>query len=559
MKTFQLPAQLDHRPPTMGLAGMAATSQPLATLAAVDVLRSGGSAVDAAIAANAVLSLLEPHMCGPGGDLFALVFDPRTGALDGLNASGRAPLAQSRAQLQSSLGAARTMPARGPFSVTSPGAVAGWSALHERYGRLPWAQLFAPAIRLAENGFAVGARSSLWWRRAAAEITAEAREHPGTAGFEAVFGLRGGPQPGERRDNPGMASLYRQLAAEGTALFRAGPVVDAIVHTVRVAGGTFDAADLGAVTAEWTSPLSIAYRGCTVHALPPNGQGLSLLQMLGMLECLPATRDGTQMDADWWHVYLEAKKLAFADRARWFADPDFAEIPCDSLLSPAYLARRLEHIDMTRAADDATPGEVHVPESDTTYLAVADADGVMVSLIQSLFTPFGSGLVVPGFGFALQSRASGFSLQDGHPNVYAPGKRPFHTIMPGFVTHEGQALMALGAIGGDMQPQAQAQILARLLVEGCDVQRAGAAPRLRHLGGLTPTGLREPTPGTVLYEAEFNPDLIEELRHRGHTLAPLADPVGSFVGGYQGIIRNPDGHALWGGSDHRLDGCALGF
>lgn len=559
MKSFRLPPSLDYRPPAMGARGMAATSQPLATLAAVDLLREGGTAVDAAIAANAVLSVTEPHMCGPGGDLFAMVWDPAHREVVGLNASGRSPLGLGLAEMRRAVGSESTIPLRGPLTLTAPGAVAGWAALHARFGAKPWARLFAPAIALAAEGFAVGARSSLWWRRAVEEMVGGDFELQSYAAFRRGFGAKGGPEPGHLRVNPGLAALYRRLGAEGPESFRRGPVVEAMLTASRTAGGFLEQADFDAISADWTPPLTMEYRGCTVHALPPNGQGLSLLQILGMLEIVAPDAGRGEMDAHWWHLYLEAKKLAFADRARWFADPAFATTPCETLLSPDYLAARAGLIDPDRAARDATPGDVRVPASDTTYLAVADSAGCMVSLIQSLFSPFGSYLVADPFGFALQSRASGFSLVDGHPNVYAPGKRPFHTIMPGFVTRQGEGLLALGAIGADMQPQAQAQILARILAEGRDVQRAGALPRMRHQGGALPTGQGLPLPGEIYHEAGYDPGLLEELRRRGHLLLPLTDSVRSFTGGYQGIMRDPGEGVWWGGSDHRLDGCALGF
>ena len=559
MKSFRLPPSLSHRPPAIGAHGMAATSQPLATLAAVELLREGGSAVDAAIAANAVLSVTEPHMCGPGGDLFAMVWDPARRELTGLNASGRAPLGLSLGEMRRSVGSTGQVPPRGPLSLTTPGVVAGWAALHARFGVKPWAQLFAPAVALASKGFAVGARSSLWWRRAVEEVSGNLPGEADYSAFRERFATEGGPEPGQRCANPGLAALFHRLGDEGPESFRRGPVVEAMLTASRAAGGFLDQADFDAAAADWMTPLTMRYRGCTVHALPPNGQGLSLLQILGMLEIVAPDSSAGELDAGWWHLYLEAKKLAFADRARWFADPAFAATPCEALLSADYLATRAGLIDPRRAATDATPGHVRVPASDTTYLAVADSAGRMVSLIQSLFSPFGSYLVAEPFGFALQSRASGFSLVEGHPNIYAPGKRPFHTIMPGFVTRQGEGLLALGAIGADMQPQAQAQILARILAEGRDVQSAGALPRMRHQGGPLPTGAGSPLPGEVFHESGFAPDLIEELRRRGHLLSPVTDPIGSFTGGYQGIMRDPERGVWWGGSDHRLDGCALGF
>lgn len=538
---------------------MVATSQPLASLAARDTLVAGGSAVDAAIAANAVLAVVEPHMCGPGGDLFALVWDPSTRALAGLNGSGRSPRGLDLATLRAGLGGRTAIPARGPWTVTAPGAVAGWAALHGRFGRLPWASLFHAAIAVARDGFAVGARTSLWWARAVHEIAPE-RELTGRLhGFNHTFLQHGAaPRAGHAMRNPGMARLFEALAADGAGGFYAGEVAAALVRMVGESGGHLSRADLESTQAEWIAPLATDYRGYRVHALPPNGQGLSVLQMMNILREFPASAEGPR-DPRWWHLFLEAKKLVFADRARYYADPAFASIPIDALLSQAYAAQRAALIDPRRARADQTPGTVAVPASDTTYLTIADESGQMVSLIQSLFVPFGSALVVPEFGFALQSRGSGFALRDGHPNVYAPGKRPFHTIMPGFVTRDGAPLLSFGAIGGDMQPQAQVQILARILDGGCDVAQGGALPRMRHLGGTGPNGIEDSPLGIGCYEPQLPGEVVAELIRRGHALQPVHDPVSGFVGGYQGIMRDPATGAYWGSSDHRLDGVALGL
>lgn len=545
-------------PPAIGRRGMVATSQPLATQAGLALLRAGGTAVDAAIGANAVLAVTEPHMCGPGGDLFAMVWDPHTRELRGLNGSGRSPRGQSLAALRG-LAGGPCLPARGPLTVTTPAAVAAWAALHSRHGRLPWRTLFADAIAIARDGFAVGVRTSASWTHAAREIVADTALAPHLDGFRQVFlGVAGPPAPGATRANPGLARLFSAIAADGPAGFYGGEVAAALLRTVTAAGGRFAAADLDDARADWVVPLATDFRGARVHVLPPNGQGLCVLQMLDMLSALPWATESPDPSA-WWHAFLEVKKLAFADRARYYADPDAARVPVSALLSRAYAERRAAAVDPALASGDHTPGDVAVPAGDTTYLAVADAEGGMVSLIQSLFVPFGSALVVPEFGFALQSRGSGFSLQDGHPNVYAPAKRPFHTIMPGFVTRDGEAWLSFGAIGGDMQPQAQVQILHALLDLGCDVREAGARARVRHYGGASPNGAVVPGAGTVQYEAELSEAVTAGLRRRGHTLMPIGDPVAGFAGGYQGIMRMPDILAWWGASDPRLDGCALGY
>ncbi|MGD9600629.1 MAG: gamma-glutamyltransferase family protein [Gammaproteobacteria bacterium] len=559
MTAFDADTDFARRPPAIGRRGMVATSQPLATAAGRDVLAAGGSALDAAIAANAVLAVTEPHMCGPGGDLFAMVWDPAARRLHGLNASGRSPAGLSYATLREALGAATVIPGRGPATLTTPGAVRGWAALHARFGRLPWAALFAPAIDAARHGFAVGVRTSLWWARAAQEIVQEPRLQDCLDGFRRTFLADGRvPRAGQAVANPAMARLFERIAAEGAEGFYHGEVAAAVARTARAAGGWLAEADLASHEVEWVTPLHTDYRGARVHVLPPNGQGLSVLQMLNILAECPGAAAGPA-DPAWWHLFLEAKKLVFADRARYYADPAFARLPLARLASREYAATRAARIDPERARADQTPGDVHVPDSDTTYLATADADGQMVSLIQSLFVPFGSGLTVPEFGFALQSRGSGFALTEGHANVFAPAKRPFHTIMPGFVTRQGEAFLAFGAIGGDMQPQAQVQILSRILDGGMDVARGGALPRLRHLGGASPNGAAEAPLGIASCEREMPGDVIATLVRRGHAVQVCSDPLAGFVGGYQAIMRDPATGALWGASDHRLDGCALGL
>lgn len=549
------PAQ---RPPAVGRRGMVACSQTLASQAGIDMLRAGGSAVDAALAANAVLAVTEPQMCGPGGDLFAMVWDPGTRHLHGLNASGRAPLSLSFDALRTALDGARVMPARGPMTLTTPGAVAGWQALHQRFGRLPWSQLFRPAIETAERGFAVGVRSQESWSHAAGELLHEPRLSACLAAFRQIFMPQGrAPEPGESYRNPALAGLFRELAEQGGDAFYRGAIGEALVRASAACGGSISQLDLEHAAIDWVEPLRTRYRDHDIHALPPNGQGLSALQMLAMLETSPPVADGD--DPAWWHRYLEAKKLAFADRARHYADPDFVDVPPAELLSDAYVRTRAALIDPAHARADQTPDRVVVPASDTTYLCVADADGMMVSLIQSLFVPFGSGVVVGPYGFALQSRGSGFSLEPGHPNVHAPGKRPFHTIMPGFVTRDDQPVLSFGAIGGDMQPQAQVQILARILEFGCDVQRAGELPRLRHHGGPAPNGDHQQGLGVVEYEPGFPPEILAALAARGHVLRAQSHPVTGFAGGYQGIIRPTVKGGYQGGSDPRMDGCALGL
>jgi gamma-glutamyltranspeptidase/glutathione hydrolase len=541
--------------PVSARRGMVATSQPAATDAGLEILRRGGNALDAALAANAVLAVTEPHMCGPGGDLFALVWDPATRRLHGVNATGRSPAGRTLPALQAALGGTPTIPVRGPHCVTAPGAVDGWTLLHERFGRLAWGALFEPAVTLARTGFSVGPVTAQWWRRAVREV----RAAPEVAGlhdeFLACFAPDGvGPAAGAVRHNPALADTFELLAREGRAGFYAGDFAQRIVDTVLRAGGMLSRADLQRRHADWVTPLAIAYRGVEVCALPPNGQGASVLQMLNILEgCALPGPDSVE----WWHAFIEAKKLAFTDRARYYADPAFAQAPLARLLDKGYAAARRALIDPRRARADYVLGGV--PGSDTTYLATADADGMMVSLIQSIFNPFGSALVVPGGGFALQSRGAGFALDPAHPNAYAPGKRPFHTIMPGFALKDGRPWLAFGAVGADMQPQAQVQILVNLIDFGCDVASAAALPRLRHAGGPQPNGIVEAGSGIVHVEAALPPQVVDGLRARGHRVVPIDDPIGNFVGGYQGILCEPAAGLYHGGSEPRFDGCAKGF
>ncbi|MBI4695374.1 MAG: gamma-glutamyltransferase family protein [Gammaproteobacteria bacterium] len=547
------------RPPALGRYGMVATSQTLATQAGIDILRSGGSAVDAALAANAMLALTEPHMCGPGGDLFALVWDPRERRLHGLNASGRSPRGQSFATLEARLEGRHTMPGRGPLAVTAPGAVDGWCKLHDRFGRLSLREIFAPAVEYAHAGFPVATRTSGAWRRVAAELAREpaiARQH---AAFAATFLHEGeGPSPGQVMSNRGLARTLDAIAEGGRREFYAGEIGEAMLACLTAAGGAFTADDLTRDHAEWVEPLTTRYRGHDVYELPPNGQGVSVLQMLNILEHFPLARFGIG-SAEWWHAFLEAKKLVFEDRARHYADPACMEVSCAALLDKDYAARRAAQIDPARAGSSYACGDVAVPGGDTTYLAVADQDGMMVSFIQSIFQAFGSGLVVPEGGFALQSRAAGFNLDAAHPNGYAPGKRPFHTIIPGFAMRDGEPWLAFGVMGADMQPQGQVQVLVNQIDFGLDVQAAGDAPRLRHVGGAQPNGERLDGLGVVQYEARIPASLVAALSARGHRLQPIVDEPLHVVGGYQAVERDAARGVWRGATESRFDGVALGY
>jgi gamma-glutamyltranspeptidase/glutathione hydrolase len=528
---------------------MVATSQPLATEIGVATLRRGGSAVDAAIAANAALGLMEPTGCGIGGDLFAIVWDAAHERLHGLNASGRSPLSLSREHFaRSGLSA---IPDRGPLSVSVPGAVDGWFEVHARFGRLPMRELLAPSIDYAREGFPLTEIIGASW-------AAGARALQSAPGFAAVFMPKGRtPTIGEPFANAALARAYELLASDGRAAFYAGPIAAAIEQTVRANGGFLGREDLAAHHSEWVEPVATTYRGWRVFELPPNGQGIAVLQMLNILE-------GFELGSlDWGstehlHLLIEAKKLAFEDRARFYADPDFAAVPTERLIAKDYAAARRARLDRERAAPAPTHGDLTVGAGDTVYLAAADAAGNMVSLIQSNYMGFGSGVTITPFGFGLQNRGSQFALDAKHANSYAPGKRPFHTIIPAFAARDGEALLAFGVMGAAMQPQGQVQVLSNMLDFGMGVQAAGDAPRVRHEGSTEPTG-QPPLPGggTVHLEPGFELAAIEGLRARGHRIEPAGNR-GAF-GGYQAIRRNLRNGVYLGASESRKDGHAAGF
>ena len=530
----------------MARHGMVATSQPLATEIGVATLRRGGSAVDAAIAANAALGLTEPTSCGIGGDLFAIVWDVSGRKLHGLNASGRAPLSLSLERLLE-LGHER-IPERGALAVSVPGAVDGWCELHGRFGRLPLVELLAPSIAYAREGFPVTEIIGSAWAAGAREL----QTYPG---FAEVYMPSGrAPRIGEPFANLGLARAYELIALDGRAGFYDGALAAAIERCVRDNGGYLGREDLHAHRSEWVEPVSTTYRGWRVFELPPNGQGIAVLQMLNILE-------GFDLGSLEWgsaghlHLLVEAKKLAFEDRAKFYADPKFAAVPVERLVSKDYSAARRALIDLSRAAPAPTHGDA-AGAGDTVYLATADADGNMVSLIQSNYMGFGSGVTVAPFGFGLQNRGSQFALDPKHANAYAPGKRPFHTIIPAFAT-SADALLAFGVMGAAMQPQGQVQVLTNLLDFGMGLQAAGDAPRVRHEGSTEPTGAPPLAHGgTVYLEPGFDDDAVEGLRARGHHVEPLAS--GAAFGGYQAIRRDLARGVYSGASESRKDGHAAG-
>ncbi len=524
--------------------GMAATSQPLATQIAIDVLKRGGSAVDAAIAANAALGLMEPTGCGIGGDLFAIVWDARTKKLYGLNASGRSPASLTLEHFKQQ--GLERVPPYGPLPVTVPGCVDGWFELHSRFGALPMRDILAPAIAYADNGFPVTETIAYYW-----ELNVPKRKE--WAGFAETFMPNGrAPRKGEVFKNPGLANTYSVIAEGGRDAFYRGEIARTIDRFMKKHGGFLSYEDMAAHRSEWIEPVSTDYRGYRVWELPPNGQGIAALEMLNVLEGYDITSMGFG-SAEYIHVLVEAKKLAFEDRAVYYADPDFNEIPVEKLISKRYAEERRELIDLKKASKLYDAGAFRA--SDTIYLTTADANGNMVSLIQSNYRGMGTGLSPDGLGFVLQDRGELFDLTEGRFNTYAPRKRPFHTIIPAFMTKDGKPLMSFGVMGGAMQPQGHVQIVVNMVDFGMNVQEAGDAARVRHSGSSQPTGERMTDGGTVYLEAGFSDETIKALKRMGHR---IGSTEGGF-GGYQAIFFDAENGVYIGASEARKDGHAAGY
>ena len=554
-------AALATRSAVIASNGMAATSQPLATQVALDILRRGGSAADAAIAANAALGLMEPTGSGIGGDLFAIVWAPTSRKLYGLNASGRAPSGQSLKQLRAANGGALALPPHGWLPVTIPGAVDGWFALHAKFGKLPMSDVLAPAIGYAEDGFPLTEYIAASWTRG---LAGWERSHA-AGGLQEIANARAVYQPGGKAPaegmmfrNPDLATTYRALGEGGRDAFYDGPLTEAMDGYFRRIGAPHRKSDFAAQHAEWVEPISTNYRGIDVWELPPNSQGLVALEMLNILENFDLKAMG-RGSADFWHVMLEAKKLAYEDRARWIADSN--KVPVMGLLSKSYAKGLARKIDMQRAAVAITPGGPNDWSKDTIYLTVADKDGMMVSLIQSNYRGMGSGLVPDDgkgrtLGFTFQDRGQQFSLDRKSPNAYAPGKRPFHTIIPAFLTRNGKPLMSFGLMGGDMQPQGHVQIVVNMVDFGMGVQAAGDAARFHHDGSTEPDASPPMADGgTVELETGVPSAIADSLRTLGHSVKYT---TGTF-GGYQAIWRDPATGIYWGASEFRKDGQAGGF
>ncbi|HEY1751600.1 MAG TPA: gamma-glutamyltransferase family protein [Caulobacteraceae bacterium] len=544
-------APFASRSAVWGCNGAAATAHPRASLIAIDMLRAGGSAVDAAIAANIALGFLEPIACGVGGDVFCLMWDPQAGEVVGLNGSGRSPrsLTLEEHRRRARGGVIHT---HGIVSVSTPGAVDGWWMLHQRYGRLPWADLFAPTIALAEAGTPVAQTVAFYLESSHRAFLGPRLGVEETDNFLKVWAPQGRtPREGEVFANPGLARTLRLVAEGGREAFYEGEIADTVDRYFARIGGWLSKADFAAHHGEWVAPASVGYRGADVWALPPNGQGLTTLQMLNMLERFDLAGMGF-LSTQSLHHQIEAKRLAFEDRARYFGDPAFSQIPIEWLLSKDYAAERAALIRPDRILTPAYAGEAP-GQGGTTYLCAADADGMMVSLIQSNFQGMGSGLSPDGLGFMLQNRGRHFTLQDGHPNVYAPGKRPFHTIIPGFATRGGEPWLAFGVMGGNMQPQGQTQIITDLVDYGLGLQEAGDAPRWLHERSSEPNGEPALGAGVLSLEGGMPPATRAGLAALGWS---LEDAPGQY-GGYQAIERLPGRYAA--ASEMRKDGAALAY
>jgi gamma-glutamyltranspeptidase/glutathione hydrolase len=521
----------------MTSGGVAAAEHPLASQAGASILARGGHAVDAAIAVNAVMGVVAPMMNGIGGDLFAIVYDAASGELHGINASGYAPATLTIESLRAQ--GISVMPQSGIHSVTVPGAVAGWAMLSERFGTLPLADVLAPAIAVAEDGFPVSEITAAEWEGGAALLQA-------TEESARVY-LPGGwaPRAGQMFRNPDLAASYRGLADEGRDAFYRGRIAQRIVNCSARHAGALTSPDLAAYNAEWVTPLSTTYRGWTVFELPPNGQGIAALMMLNLLEHAPLHSYGHN-SADALHTIIEAKKLAYADMASRVCDPAFHDIPIEGLLSKAYAATRFRQIDPARANHEVAPGTLPTRGSDTTYLSVADRAGNLVSLIQSNFASFGSGLVPDGAGFVLQCRGGLFTLDPAHPNALAPRKRPLHTIIPGFM-QRGDVRCAFGIMGGWNQSQAHVQFISNVVDHGMNIQAALEAPRVTK---LTFSGV------DVIVESRVPESTRRALAEKGHEIA-LQGSFSSLVGGGQSVMRNYGTKVNYGASDPRKDGAAI--
>ena len=522
--------------------GMVCTSQPLASMAGIDILQSGGNAIDAAVAANAVLTVAEPMSCGIGGDLFAICWIEKEQKLFGLNASGRSPYDW---KLEDALALGlEFLPAYSPLAWSVPGCVSGWGALNKKFGKKSFSEILEPAIHYASEGFPVSPIIAGGWSFLGSE-------HPTLA--ETFLPEGRAPGFGEIFENPDFASTLKVLAKEGPEAFYRGEIADRIVQFSKENGGKFSKKDFEDHQPEWVDPVSTDYRGYDVWEIPPNGQGIAVLQILNMLE----TFDIGSMEPnspEQLHLFIEAKKLAFEDRATYYADMDFAPVPLEQLISKEYGRDRAKKINPNQAARKVVPGTLPTG-GDTVYLTAADSEGNMISLIQSIYHGWGSHIVPDNLGFPIQNRGRSFALDPNHFNKLEPHKRPFHTIIPAFVTQEGKPIFSFGVMGGDFQPQGHSQVLMNLIDFGMSPQQAGEQPRVEHNGSSSPTGSKMVNGGSIRFELGFPDSTKLKLAQMGHRIEGGA----GMFGGYQGIWREEDPRRYFGGTDPRKDGCALGY
>ncbi|WP_096429504.1 gamma-glutamyltransferase [Labilibaculum antarcticum] len=524
--------------------GMACTSQPLATQVALDILKAGGNAIDAAIAANATLGLMEPTGNGIGGDIFVILWDAKTKKLYGLNGSGRSPKSLSLEYFQKNN--FTSIPSFGALPVSVPGCVDGWFTMHDRFGKMDMEQILSPAIQYARNGFPVSELIAYYMNASASRLK-------NYKGFAETYMPNGKmPQKGDIFKNPFLANTLEKIAKGGRDAFYKGDIAKTIAKYMKEQGGFLSYDDLAAHKSEWVDPVSINYRGYDVWELPPNGQGTAALQMLNILEEYDIAKMGFG-SSDYLHTFIEAKKLAFEDRAKYYCDPDFSKIPLKELISKEYALERKALIDPNKSAKSYPAGELE--QGNTIYLTVADKEGNMVSLIQSNYRGMGSGMTPDGLGFVLQDRGELFSLEEGHANVFEPGKRPFHTIIPAFITKDGKPFISFGLMGGAMQPQGHAQIVVNLIDFKMNLQEAGDAARIRHDGSSQPTGGKMTDGGWVNLESGISYQSIRELMEKGHK---IKYDMGGY-GGYQAILYDEERGVYFGASESRKDGQAAGY
>jgi gamma-glutamyltranspeptidase/glutathione hydrolase len=528
--------------------GIVATSQPLAAQVGLDVLKRGGTAADAAIATCAMMGLTEPMSCGIGGDIFVIYWDAKTRKLHGLNGSGRSPYTLTREVFRQK--GLKRIPGQGALCWSVPGCVAGWEELRARFGSQPLAELLEPAIGYADNGFPVSEIIANYWNAGVAGL----KKNPDTARTYLIDGRA--PVEGEIFRNPRLAASYRAIASDGPAAFYSGSIAQQIAAYSQANGGYLALKDLADHRSEWVDPVSTNYRGYDVWELPPNGQGIAVLQMLNLIEPHDVRKMG-RGSPEWFHLFVEAKKLAFADRARFYADPAFGQLPTAQLISKPYAAQRAKLLNLAAAARDVPAGHPELERGDTIYLTVVDRDRNCCSMIQSNFGSFGSFIAPGNVGFVIQNRGQSFALDDEHRNRLEPHKRPFHTIIPAFVTKDGKPWLSYGVMGGDMQAQGHVQLLVDLVDFDMNLQEAGDEARVRHDGSADPRGdSAEPLGGRVFVEPAVPDEVVRALEKKGHV---VARDRGVGFGGYQAIRIDEKQGVLYGATEPRKDGAAVGY